>query len=678
MEEKEKNSRTQRPGAEASEKMGIKQRSEAARKRAQSRAAGTKRPGTAKAGTAGSDKREVEHKRPEGRRTANRRPENRRTENHVPEGRRPVRNRQSKRRRKRNLGLKIALLIILVIAAVAGFFLWKRYSPSDEKYDRNAYFGIEQEGQMAITVDNEVVEPRGMIADGKAYIQYETVRDYINSRFYWDPNENTLLYTLPTSIVSVEVGSKDYSVSNERQSEDYVILRTEGSTAYIALDFIQQYTDIEYEVYDDPGRVMIVTDWGETTVSKVRRDTQVRYQGGVKSPILTDIQKGDEVTVVEREDNWKKVRTKDGFIGYVKNSSLKDEETRVISRDFEEQEYTSISKDYTINMAWHNVTNSDANSGVLEMIAQTKGLTTIAPTWFHVADVDANLTSIASADYVNYAHQANIEVWAAIRDFDGGIDSYEESFEVLSHTSKRQKLINQLISEALRVGIDGINVDFERISDECGEHFIQFIRELSVRCRQNGLVLSVDNYVPMSINTQYDRKEQGIVADYVVIMGYDEHYAGSYEAGPVSSYPFVKDGIEATLKEVPAEKVISGIPFFTRLWQETPKTAEEISEEAGTEAAEYPNKVTSEAMGMSAAANTVAQAGVTPVWDEEAGQNYATWEADGITYKIWLEDEQSIESKLQLMKDQKLAGTAAWALGQEDPGIWTLIQKYVN
>lgn len=608
-----------------------------------------------------------------GRRTSQRRPENRR-----PENRRPVRKPQSKRRRKRNLGIKIALLIILVIAAVVGAFLWKRYSPSDEEYDRNAYFGIEKEGQLAITVDDQVVDPQGMILDGKAYIQYETVRDYINSRFYWDPNENILLYTLPTDMVSVEVGSQDYSVSNERKSEDYVILRTEGSTAYIALDFIQQYTNIDYEVYDNPSRVMIVTDWGKTTVAKVRRDTQVRYQGGVKSPILTQISKGDEVTVIESEEHWKKVRTVDGFIGYVKNSALRKEETKTISRDFEEQEFTSISKDYTINMAWHNVTNSDANSGVLEMIAQTKGLTTIAPTWFHVADTDANLTSIASAEYVNYAHQSNIEVWAAVRDFDGGIDSNDESYEVLSHTSKRQKLINQLISEALRVGIDGINVDFERISEDCGEHFIQFIRELSVRCRQNGLVLSVDNYVPMSFNTQYDRKEQGIVADYVVIMGYDEHYAGSPEAGPVSSYNYVKDGIEATLKEVPAEKVISGIPFFTRLWQETPKTEEEIAAAAGTDEAEYTMNVTSEALGMTAAENTVAQAGVSVTWDEDAQQNYATWEADGVTYEIWLEDEQSIELKLKLMKDNGLAGTAAWALGQEDPDIWTLIQQYVN
>ena len=556
--------------------------------------------------------------------------------------------------------------------------MWKRYSPSKEKYDLNKYYGIENENQLALTVDNQVVEPHGMIADGKAYVQYDVVRKYINSRFYWDPNENVLLYMLPKDMVSVEVGSKDYNVSKEKKSEDYVILKTEGSTAYIALDFIQQYTDIEYEVYENPSRVAIVTDWDDITTAEVKKDTQVRYQGGVKSPILTELKKKDEVTIVESEQNWKKVRTKDGFIGYVKNSALKKEEKKMIQREFKEPEYTNISKDYTINMAWHNVTNEDANAGVLQMIAQSKGLTTIVPTWFHVADVKGSLESIASADYVNYAKQSGIEVWAAIRDFDGGINSYEESYELLSHTSSRENLINQLIAEALRVGIAGINVDFEKISEECGEHYIEFIRELSVRCRQNGIILSVDNYVPKGYNMQYDRKEQGIVADYVIIMGYDEHFAGSKEAGPVSSYNFVKEGIEETLKEVPAEKVISGIPFFTRLWKETPKTQEELNNQAGTEDAEYPMKVESEALGMTSASERIAQAGVETTWDEEAQQNYAVWTVENETYKIWLEDAQSIEPKLQLMKDHQLAGTAAWALGQESSDIWNLIQKYVN
>lgn len=585
---------------------------------------------------------------------------------------------QSRRRRKRNLILKVGFFIILIVGIIAAVFLWRRYGPSKEQADLNGYYGIESEDQLAIVVNNDILEPKGMISDGRAYVEYSIVRDYINQRFYWDPSENILLYTLPNDTVSVDVGSTDYTVSKQKNTGDYVILKTEGSTAYIALDFVKQYTDMEYEVYDDPSRVVVVTETWEVKVAEAKKDTQVRYQGGVKSPVLTEISKNDIVTYIEDEGDWKKVRTEDGFIGYVKKSALRDEETQKIDRGFEEPEYTNISKDYTINMAWHNVTNSDANSSVLEMIASTKGLTTISPTWFHVADTSGNLESIATADYVNYAHQSDIEVWAAIRDFDGGINSAEESYELLSHTANRTNLINQLMSEALRVGLDGINVDFEKISDECGEHYIQFIRELSVQCRKNGIVLSVDNYVPQSYNQQYHREEQGVVADYVVIMGYDEHYSGSPEAGSVASYDFVKAGIENTLKEVPAEKVINAVPFFTRVWKETPKTEEELAADQGTDAEQYTTKVESTAYSMAEAKAVVQQAGATAQWDDTTKQNYAEWEADGATYKVWLEDTQSLEPRLQLMKDYKLAGTAAWRLGQEESDVWELILKYVN
>ena len=316
------------------------------------------------------------------------------------------------------------------------------------------------------------------------------------------------------------------------------------------------------------------------------------------------------------------------------------------------------------------------------MIADTKGLTTISPTWFSVKDTSGNLTSIASSEYVNYAHQSNLEVWGLIRNFDPlggqGITTSAETHELLSRTSSRENLTNQLISEALQAGLDGINVDFETIAEETGEHYIQFIRELSVKCRKNGIVLSVDNYVPKGYNAHYHRKEQGIVADYVIIMGYDEHYGGSYESGSVASIGYVRDGIEETLKEVPAEKVINAMPLYTRLWKEVPKTEGELAEQEGTEAANYSVKVTSEAYAMKKARKAAEDAGAEFTWDEETAQNYAQWESDGATYKMWLEDLQSLEEKLKVMKENNLAGTAVWKLGFESQDLWELILKYVN
>lgn len=596
------------------------------------------------------------------------------------------------RRRRRNAVIRWIIFIILIFAAIGGFLIWQRYGASNEKADLEQYYGLDQEDEIAVVVNNEVVREdsdtqaedsetapaAGKVYDGQYYIEYSVVRDRINKRFYWDPNENILLYTLPDGNVSVEVGNSEYTELTETKSVDYTILKTEGRTAYIALPFIQEYTNMEYEVYDNPGRAVITSEWGEIQTAEIKRDTQVRYQGGVKSPILTEISKNSKVVVLEDENDWMKVGTEDGFIGYVKTSTLSDITTETTSREFEEPVYTNISKDYTVNMAWHNVSNSDANSYILETIAGTKGLTTIAPTWFNLADTEGNISSLADADYVNYAHQSNLEVWAVLRDFHGGINSYDETYDVLSYTSKRTKIINQVIANAIETGIDGINLDFELVSTECGEHYIQFVRELSVRCRQNGLVLSVDNYVPQPYNEHYDIEEQGTVADYVVIMGYDEHTEGSYEAGSVASISYLKNGITDALESVPAEKLIAGVPFFTRLWFETPKTEEEIAEEAGTEAASYPDKVTSSAYGMSEAAQVVKDAGVQPQWDEETMQNYAEWEADGGTYKIWLEDDQSLEEKLKVIKSNNLAGVAEWSLGMEDSGVWDLILQYVN
>lgn len=583
-----------------------------------------------------------------------------------------------KRRRQRDLMHKTILFIVLVVGIIGGALLIKLLGPSKERANLDKYYGIDNEKQLAITIDNEIVGAQGTIIEGNPYVEYSVVRDYLNSRFYLDVNENILLYTLPEGTIRVGVGSKDYTLQKETKSKDYTILKMEGNTAYVALEFVQEYTNIDFSVYENPDRVMIVSEWGETTEATVKKNTQIRTDNTVKSEILTDVSKKSKVTVIGEKGNWREVRTEDGFIGFIKANCLKKAEVRTTSRPFEEQVYPNISKDYTINMAWHVVTNRDANNNVLEMIADTKGLTTISPTWFMVKDTDGDLTSLASSQYVNYAHQLGIEVWALVKDFDGGIGSKEETYELLSHTTSRENLTNQLIGKALEYDLDGINVDFENISKECGEHYLQFLRELSLKCRQNGIVLSVDNPVPSQYSTQYDLEEQGNIVDYVIIMGYNEHHKESLESGPVASYDFVKNGIKDALEMVPAEKLINAVPFYTRLWKEVLKTEEELEAQAGTDAAEYPYTVTSEVYGMSKIHIAIDNAEAKIVVDKASGQSYAEWEANGATYKVWLEDEDALEAKLKLMKEHDLAGVAAWRLGFEKSDIWELILKYVN
>ena len=598
------------------------------------------------------------------------------------------------RRRRRTLILRCLLVLILIIAAIGGFIIWRKYGASDEKADLEQYYDIENKDEFGVVINNQVVKrdtesqdaasdsseslALGKMYDGQYYVEYSIVRKMINKRFYWDSNENLLLYTLPEGNVSVVPDSKEYTELGETKSEDYVILKTDGTNAYIAIPFLQMYTNLEYTAYEDPARVVITSDWGEIQTAKVKRNTQIRYQGGVKSPVLTDVKKSDKVTVLEDEDAWTKVASEDGMIGYIKTKALKDIGKETTSRDFNEPEYTSISKDYKINMVWHNVTNTTANGAVLTNLKSTKGLTTIAPTWFSLADTEGNISSLADEDYVKQAHQSGLEVWAVLRDFHGGINSYDETYEVLSYTSKRQKVIDQVISKALASDVDGINLDFELVSSKCGVHYIQFVRELSAQCRQNQLVLSIDNYVPQPYNQHYDLEEQGAVADYVIIMGYDEHTDGSYEAGSVASISYLKDGVENALLSVSSDKLIAGVPFFTRLWKETPKTDEELAEEAGTEAANYPNKISSKALGMDEAVKTIKEAGATTQWDDTTKQNYAEWTSGSDTYKIWLEDTQSLEEKLKVIRQNDLAGVAEWSLGRESSSVWKLILQYIQ
>ncbi len=569
------------------------------------------------------------------------------------------------RRRKLNpkaIPVLAALLLFILIGGVfAGKLLYEKYSPSKEMADLNEYFGLSGDQDMAVVVNNEMVGDMARFIDGKVYLHVETVYQYIDSRFYWDEKENLYLYALPKELVSAGVGESFYTVAKSSQDAGYVILRADGSDAYVAADFLLNYTNFIYEYSEEPNRVRITTEFGNKDVVTAQKKTAVRWKAGIKSPILTNVDKGTVMYVLEESEDvgdWTKVLTKDGFIGYVKNNRISDvTQEEVAAPEFEEPDYTSISKDYTINMTWHQVTNMEANEYLLNKIADAKGLTTISPTWFSIADTDGNISSLASQSYVTYAHQQGLEVWALVDNFKEDVSTYE----TLSKTSSRQRLVNQLIAAAIQYGLDGINVDFELITQDCARAYIEFIRELSIMCRINGIILSVDNYVPTASSDHYDRAEQGVFADYVVIMGYDEHYAGSEEAGSVASIGYVQQGIEKTLSEVPKEKVINAIPFYTRFWK---------TDADGT--------VTSEALGMNDADQKVKNNNAEPIWDDTTKQYYVEIEYDGATYQMWMEEETSIEEKMKLIKQYELAGVSSWRLGYERSSIWDVILKYVN
>ena len=540
----------------------------------------------------------------------------------------------------------IAVAVLVILVAIFGIVthVVMKYIPSSEKMDLNEYYGEMADGEIALVIGTEKLEERGLVDGDRVYLPLDVVNTYLNQRYYWDSANQQILYATPSELTSV-------SASSEAGDKVWV----KDDKVYLNLTYVQEFTDLDAYITKDPYRIAIQYKFKNVKTVTVKKNTSIRYRGGIKSAILTSVKKGTKLRLIEEMENWDQVATDDGYIGYIDKKKVGEAEKTKFERSFKREQYSYLTMDSKVNMVWHQVTSTDANAYFADATANMTGVNVISPTWFYLTDTSGNIASIASADYVSQAHEKGLQVWGLIDNFTQEVSTTE----TLSSTAARQNIISQLIQAAQDVGMDGINVDFESLSEDVGTHFLEFLRELSIECHKNNLVLSVDNPVPEDFTSHYDRAEQGRVVDYVIIMGYDEHYVGS-EAGSVASLPWVEQGIQDTLKEVPAKRVINAIPFYTRLWRITG------------------GNVTSEAIGMDQAQQTIADNNVETYWDKTTSQNYGKYDIDNSTYQIWLEDAQSVAEKVKLVSKYDLAGVSAWKLGFENNGIWQVISDNLN
>ena len=550
--------------------------------------------------------------------------------------------------------------VIALIGMLAILFVCiRKYMPSSQRMSSEEYFGQLGETEAAVVVEDHIAQEHAQVYDGNVYIDYTLVQNELNSRFYWDASVGLLLFTTPTQVFEIAPNTSAYTIDGESFDAGYDILHTTSAGMYLSMTFLQQYSDLNCQVYETPKRVVITYGSEEVTTARIKKDTVVRYQGGIKSPIVTDVTEDSEVTVLEQMDSWSKVLTADGYIGYVKNKQLADVTQTTRETVYAGPEYTSIHLDEKVNLVWHQIDYQEMNSQFAEDTADVTGVNVISPTWYFLADSAGEITSFADADYVKAAHKKNMQVWALISNFSADVDSTT----LLASRAARQKVQNYLIGQAKEIGFDGINIDFEGIAQEAGCDYVQFIRELSILCRKNGIILSVDVPVPMDFSKYYNREELGNVCDYVIMMGYDEHYAGSDIVGSVASMDFEETGIQNMLTEVSKDKLISAIPFYTRLWY-----TETLAD--GT------TNVTSEAYSMDNIEALLTEKGVTAAYDESTGQQYAEWtDSDGKFCQVWLEDENSIAARAALISKYELSGIAEWVLGREQSWVWDVISK---
>lgn len=562
-----------------------------------------------------------------------------------------------KEQQKKKAAPVLVVLILIVLVGAAGIvsFLINRYKPGTEYMAGNEYFNLTDENSVALIQNGELLEEQAVLIGGEPYAAYTYVESQLNSCFYWDEETKGILLTTSGGVQTLLPG--DAAVAKTPGGQPAVQQESDGKV-YISLDVVKEYTDLDYAYYSDPNRVVIRNEWDGVEQATVQSDTaQVRQKGGIKSLILADVQKGDTLLYLENLDNWCKVMTADGYTGYIQTEDISEPEA-IEARTAKKDSYERITRNHKINLVWHQSTSTESNDAMAEMTAEMTGVNVISPTWFSVTDETGTISSLASADYVKLAHEAGREVW-------GLIDNFNEAFDEttdLAYASVRSRIIEQLLAEAASCGMDGINVDFENLKEAGIPHYLQFLRELTSAAHAQNLVVSVDTPVPQAYTMYYQRGEQARFVDYMIVMAYDEHFAGSEEAGSVSSLPFVQQAVEEMTRVMPADQVICGIPFYTRVW----------TEKFGQSA------ITSEVLGMDGAKNYAKENQMTETWDASLGQNVATVETSDARYTIWMEDEQSMEEKLKVIQSADLAGVAEWKLGFECADVWSLISEYIE
>ncbi len=551
------------------------------------------------------------------------------------------------------------MIVLLAIAAVVCISIFTKKDPELEPVDDMADLTevyASEEGTAPIIANGLRSNVKGLVHDRHIYLKLGTVLEDINDGFFWDDMEKCLSYATPTEVVRAREGDMfdgaavfyDNSKTDAKKSED------PATRICVSLNYVAQFANMKVNIYSDPARVFLRSRFGDQEVAQLKKGAELRVGAGANEKILVRLEKEQDAWLISKENGWNKVFVESaGHVGYVQDKDVAKTRTVHEEDPYKEEPYVRKTIGKQVCMAWHQVFGETGIADIAQLLEGTDGLNVISPTWFSVTSSLGNLESRADSEYVKLAHEQGLQVWALVENFN--TSNKLDYTQLFGRTSTRTKLVNSLISEAVRNDIDGINLDFEGLPSDAGGGYLQFIKELAIACHEKDLIFSIDNYVPSAWTQHYHRAEQAKIADYFVILAYDEHYAGS-DAGSTASLPFIKKGIDDTIAAgVPKDMIVVGMPFYSRIWR-----GEDTS-------------VTSETMNMAAMHDAKKRYKDFMVWDDESGQNYIEIELEGVLNRIWVEDVASIEAKLDLILKYKPAGISCWKLGMEIPEAWEAI-----
>jgi spore germination protein YaaH len=579
---------------------------------------------------------------------------------------------QKRRKRKKSQAATLtAWLLALVAIGSVCYLAMQIFMPNYESQNFRDYFELDPEELVVVVRDQRLQGAGVMSRNGEIYFSAEFVSEHFDNTIFWDDNTSKLTIVNGGRVLRMKAGESAYYYNDEPTDMEFPV-EVSGGRCWLPRSLVTILYPVSVTVSQRENIAFVEFLEEERETSEIAASSaSIRYKPDKKAIIEERLMQGDRVGVFAVEGDFTRVRTESGLLGYCLTRDLGEREKIAPQPKAPDPVYPERKPiSGKVSMVWDQVFSREANTPP-ELLP---GLDVISPTWltFDIYALDGDLVDIGDQSYVDRAHSLGLQVWPLISDFSSNPDIALNSHitsKILSNTDMRDYVIKQLRALIDFSGLDGINVDFEYVQPADARHYIQFFRELYPQMRAKGKALSVDMYnpdLPGYWSQYYNRTEVGKNVDYLCVMAYDEN-SDSPEAGPNASISFVQEGLEKTMEEVPKEKVVLGLPFYSRIWEEV--------DDGGNISASNVARAMDDAIAFFESRNGEIS------WDEVLKNRYAEYStmSNGkpVTYKAWLEDGRSLEAKLELAQRLEIAGVSGWKRGLESSGIWSLINNYM-
>jgi len=537
--------------------------------------------------------------------------------------------------------LFIGIFLIVILAAGAFLFVENRGTTKiSKKYDDFNF----------ISEDKDIDKKDFEIIDGMIYLSYDYIKNNLDENINYDKASNEVILNNKNN-KKFKINENKAKFNSGEINLRAPVIEKDGEIMLPIEAFIYDY-DVRLRYNPDIRLLLLDYEDKEYNLSKTTDEALLREDNSNNSPIIKKLPVGEEIYIYGDKGKFYKVRMVDGYAGYIEKDKVDDNFETIVLKSPEKSENKE-----PLNITW-DYTYAEHKQEKIDKIKNIPGLDVIIPTWFSIRNTNGDLIDRGNLDYVKRYNDLGIKVWGYL---DNSFDP-EITHGALSNKETRAKIIDKTLELCKKYSMEGLNIDFEHTKIDDRDKITDFVKELREKAPDD-FIISVDVTPQISSDVTkepYDRKKLAEISDYIVVMAYDQHWGSSDKAGSVAQYKWVEGSINVLFKNVPNEKMILGIPLYSRIWKENN------------------GKVTSKTITMDEINKIIKNKSLKPIWDEESSQNYVEYTENGSTYKIWIEDASSIQEKVSLVNKYDLAGVASWRMGFETNDIWKVISNELD